>query len=678
MGTRIATTLLLSVMPALAQTIAVDTSGVLPGPIRVAADAVRLLVEWPDERGRAWTADFALDARKPLITSIAVAGRTVVASARPFYRCETGRRRGGWDAFFDFPPSAPEGTRSFLGEFHPQSARARTSGDRVELAFDGMKLGIFEGEIRYIFYPGSRLIEQQAVVKTGQPDVAYFYDAGLRIGSPADLTAGGTMNSEVSYFDTAGNFRTIAPPYGSERLPAAVRYRALAARTPAGSVAVFPAPHQYFFARDYTTNMGYVWYNAWRGNISIGIRQLPDDDSPYYPWMNALPGSEQEMRMFLVVDDAPARETLDGVLRYTHGDRFPKLGGYVTFAPHWHLAYTMQARERGFDWEPPFKPAMQAAGIDAAMIMDFHGDGHPGDPGEARINELRDYFRATRAQSGKDFLLIPAEEANVHLGGHWAIVFPRPVYWFMDRKPDQPFLTSDPKLGAVYRVGNPEEAWDMVRRENGYAYQTHPRTKGSTGYPDAIRDTFYFRDPRYIGTGWKAMPSDLSSPRLGERAFRTVDDMNNLGLRKVMLGEVDVFQLDSTHELYAHLNINYVRLPSLPSWDNYGQLLDAVAHGDTFISTGEVLIPGATVSGTEGTVTATVTVDHTFPLRMAEIVWGDGSATHRKIIPLDQTREFGHDRFEWSAEAKNWKWARLAVWDVAGDGAFTNPVWKKE
>ncbi len=665
-----------SVLPVVAQTIAVDLSAVRPGPARVAVTAATLQVEWPDERGRPWTASFALDSRKPLISSIAVSGKTVIANARPFYRAETGRRRGGWDAFFDFPGSAPEGTRSFLGEFHPKSARARSAGDRLEIAFDGMRLGIFEGEIRYIFYPGSRLVEQQAALKTDQPDVAYFYDAGLRVGAPADLTAGGTMNSAVSYFDTAGNFQTVAPPYGSERRPAAVRYRALAARVSGGSVAVFPAPHQYFFARDYTTNMGYVWYNAWRGNLSIGIRQLPDDDSPYYPWMNAPPGTEQEMRMFMVVNDAPARETLEGVLRYTHGDRFEKLPGYVTFAPHWHLAYTMQAREHGFDWVPPFKPAMQAAGIDAAMIMDFHGDGHPGDSGDLRTAELRDYFRATRAQSGKDFLLIPAEEANVHLGGHYALVFPHPVYWFMERKPGQPFLANDPKLGALYRVSNPRELWDMVLRENGYVYQTHPRTKGSTGYPDAIRDSFYFRDPRYLGVGWKAMPSDLSSPRLGERAFRTVDDMNNLGLKKIMIGEVDVFQLDSTHELYGHLNINYVRLPALPSWDNYGRLLDAVAKGDGFISTGEVLIPGAKLSGTAGAVTATVTVDYTFPLRMAEIVWGDGAATHRKIIPLDETREFGHTRFEWTAEAKDWKWVRLAVWDVAGDGAFTNPVWR--
>ena len=46
---------------------------------------------------------------------------------------------------------------------------------------------------------------------------------------------------------------------------------------------------------------------------------------------------------------------------------------------------------------------------------------------------------------------------------------------------------------------------EMVRREHGMLYQTHPRTKSSFGYPDKVRQTDYFLDPRYIGAGWKAM-----------------------------------------------------------------------------------------------------------------------------------------------------------------------------
>ena len=163
---------------------------------------------------------------------------------------------------------------------------------------------------------------------------------------------------------------------------------------------------------------------------------------------------------------------------------------------------------------------------------------------------------------------------------------------------------------------------------SGYVYQTHPRTKGSTGYPDKIRDTDYFRDARYIGTGWKALPSDLSSPRLGERAFKILDDMNNWGLHKRTIGEVDVFQVDTSHELYAHMNVNYLRLPELPDFDHYGQLLDVMAKGDGFISTGEIVLPNAAIKGDGDSLRVKTKIQYTFPLRLAEIVWGDGHETH--------------------------------------------------
>ena len=46
------------------------------------------------------------------------------------------------------------------------------------------------------------------------------------------------------------------------------------------------------------------------------------------------------------------------------------------------------------------------------------------------------------------------------------------------------------------------------------------------------------------------MPADLSRPRLGERVLDLLDDMANWG-RKYVLGEVDVFKIDHTHELTA-------------------------------------------------------------------------------------------------------------------------------
>ncbi len=659
-----------------AAAVPLDVSQVRPGPVAVEARAESVVVRWPDEASRTWQAEFSLDPARPLITSIGVAGKAVLERGRPLYWCSTGKRRGGWDAFFDFPPTHPDGTRSFTGDFRLRSARARTIGDRAELLFDGLEMGIFRGGIAYTFFPGSRLIQQVAVVTTQEPDSAYYYDTGIRMGADADRRAGGNMASEVAYFNTRGQLR-VADSQGPERAPVAVRYRTIAARTARGSVAVFPPPHQYFFARDFTSNLAQAWHAAWRGDVLIGVRQLPDDNTRYYPWMNAPPGTEQRMSVFYLVSDAAPQAALEDVLRYTNRDRFPPLEGYRTLAVHWHLAYTVQAMEKGFDWVPPFKPVLKAMGVDAAVIMDFHGDGHPQDLTELRLKELEAYFRACRAQSDSDFLLIPSEEANVHLGGHWALVFPKPVYWFMNRPANAEFRGSQPKYGTVYSVANAQELLEMVRQESGLMYQTHPRTKGSTGFPDKIRETEHFRDPRYLGGGWKAMPSDLSSPRLGERSLKLLEDMNNWGLRKRLLGEVDVFQLDETHELYAHMNVNYVRLSAVPDWDNYGRFLQALANGESFITTGEVLLPRVSITAASPReIAVRAEVRWTFPLLVAEVVWGDGTETFRKMIPLETTRQFWSSSYEWKVEANNWKWARVAVWDVAGNGAFINPVWR--
>lgn len=647
------------------------------GPVTVTAAADTATVAWPDKNGRPCTAVFSLDPARPLITSISINGKKIVERAQPVYRASTGKRRGGFDQFFDFPPSHPDGTRSFLADFKLSAGRATYDGERVDIAFDGLKLGIFKGSIHYLFYPGSNLIQQRAIVSTDEPDTAYFYDAGIRMAVDEDRRAGGTMDADIHYFDTTGKLTQVKSPHASEWNPVAARYRSLATASGGGSIAVFPPPHRYFMARDYTSNMGYVWHTAWRGNVSLGIRQLPDDNSPYYPWMNAPPGTRQELDLFLLLEDRPAADVLQSVLAYTHRDRYPALPGYKTFAPHWHYAYTMQAMEKGNDWTPPFKPVLKEMGVNMAMIMDFHGDGHPYDLTETRTKELKAYFDACRAQSDPNFTLIPSEEMSTYLGGHWGIVFPKPVYWFMKRGPNDAFKSEDPKYGTVYHIGNEKDAIELIRAEHGYMYQTHPRTKGSTGFPDKIKDSEQVRSDFHLGAGWKAMNTDLSSPRLGDRGFKTVDDMNNWGFHKRLIGEVDVFQLDSTHELYGHMNLNYLRLSEQPSFDRWGDALRAVANGDYFTTTGEVLFPKATVSGVPGTITAQADVTWTFPLRMAEIVWGDGRETHYETIPLSATKEFGKQNFTWTAKAPGWTWARLAVWDVAGNGAFTTPVWSK-
>jgi hypothetical protein len=110
---------------------------------------------------------------------------------------------------------------------------------------------------------------------------------------------------------------------------------------------------------------------------------------------------------------------------------------------------------------------------------------------------------------------------------------------------------------------------------------------------------------------------------------------------------VDVFQLDSTHELYSHMNVNYLRIPAVPSFDRWSDALAALARGDYFATTGEVLLPRTSLLPNSDQITAKVAATWTFPLRMAEIVWGDGQETHRQTIPLTDTKEFDQRDFTW-------------------------------
>ena len=67
-----------------------------------------------------------------------------------------------------------------------------------------------------------------------------------------------------------------------------------------------------------------------------------------------------------------------------------------------------------------------------------------------------------------------------------------------------------------------------------------------------------------------------------------------------------------------------------------------VRQGDFFTTTGEILLPEVQITeGAGGRIVVRARIQHTFPLNMAEVVWGNGSETHRKIIPLTETRPFG-------------------------------------
>jgi hypothetical protein len=482
-----------------------------------------------------------------------------------------------------------------------------------------------------------------------------------------------------------------------------VRHRTIVAEGESGAVACFPPPHQFQFPRDYSTNLAFVWagegYQGLEGKAGFGVRQHKDGGGNFVPWFNAPPDVTHRMGMFCLLTSGDARGALDETLKLTHGDRFVELPGYKTFTSHYHMATAVKAmreREAGFERKrpPPYVNVLKEMGVNLVHQGEFHGDGHPRDPGPLRLPEMQAMFDECARWSDESFLLMPGEEANVHLGltlpgkhpGHWMCLFPRPVYWTMVRAADQPFVEEVAPYGKVYHVGDRGDMIRLLKEERGLAWSAHPRIKASSWTPDIFRNEDFFLAEFWLGGAWKAMPGDLSREKLGERVLNLLDDMANWGQRKYVPGEVDVFTIDSTHELYGNMNINYVQLDRVPRFgDGWQSVLDILSQGKFFVTTGEVLISKFEVGGKQsGDVVQlaggesphlVAEVKWTFPLSFAEVISGDGQQVYRERIELTDTAAHGNRTLTLRPRLAGRRWVRLEVWDVAANGAFTQPVW---
>ncbi|MCP4816036.1 MAG: hypothetical protein GY888_26260, partial [Planctomycetaceae bacterium] len=65
----------------------------------------------------------------------------------------------------------------------------------------------------------------------------------------------------------------------------------------------------------------------------------------------------------------------------------------------------------------------------------------------------------------------------------------------------------------------------------------------------------------------------------------------------------------------------------------------------------------------------------TFPLDYAEIITGNGKVVKRQRLDLTNTNSFGEKNLVVDVNLAGQRWVRLEVWDIATNGAFTQPVW---
>ena len=695
----------------------------------------QLTVTWKGAREAELRARFGIDNGQPLVRDLAIrkgtaAWATLGENLKPEYRVVTGVRRmstqqadplrqagveltpdvvakNRWYAFWDAPlfipppPAAGRGqsaartlgsprTESEIkhasASFSSSSCTVKTDGNSLETAFPGLSMGMFTGDLRFTVYRGTNLIRMDAVASTQEEWVAYKYDAGLSGFST-------TMTPRVNWQDTGGHDQQYAfgGVVNETIVPLKASNRMLIAEAKAGSIAAFPMPHTFFFTREVDTNLGYVWYRLDEGKrFAFGVRQAEREENPQYvenfALFNAPPGTKQRMGMYFYVSPDSAESTRQSVLAFTHDDKFKPVPGYKTMVNHFHLRFTDRVKASGsFDTPIQDLAAMRSLGLNIIGLSDFHGDLHANDPGPLRFKDQKDYREATRRASDADFLITPWEEPSAYFGGHYNIMFPKNVYWSKVRQAGQPFTESDSTYGKVYHTGSAEDVQSMMDAEGAYWYHAHPRTKGTTGYPDLIFDKAWTKNDRYLGGAFKpGMGMDLSEVRLCEwRCFDSTDTMNNLyarsGLRpKYIIADIDTYQKGPEDDLYPNFPVNYLKLDRVPGPDeDWTPVLKALRDGNFFVTTGEILIPAYSVEGTGDRRTITADVDWTFPLSFVEVVWGDGKKIDRQVIPATELPAFGSKRFSIPFDARGKAWVRFAVWDSAGNGAFVQPVWIK-
>jgi hypothetical protein len=610
----------------------------------------------------------------------------------------------------DLPRTEAEITHASVS-YQSSTCKVATAGNQLSVTFDGLKLGIFAGDLRFIAYKGTNLLRQEAVAKTQEPSVAYIYKAGLKGFSV-------TPETKLIWRDTAEHTQTQYFGGAPNTEPVALRARNRMAILDVGpgSLAVFPSPHKFFFAREDEVNLGYVYYSKDNdSSFSLGV-MWPDQGEGYHPWgatdaewkrrtetsrghadnyalFNAPAGTEQRMAVYYYLNAGDDRSTRESVLAYTHNDVFKPVPGYKVMTGHFHTDFNEQLRDRKtLDYQPPWVAVFRALGVNILYLADFHDDSHPSDPGPLRFAEQKVYFEGSQRVSDKDFLVIPAEEPDAYIGGHWYLMTPKPVYYTHtlgphepkagpspgnSRPEGQPFEEDLPEYGHVYHLGSGEDILNFINKENAIMWTTHPETKNSEGYPRAYKDQPFFLSDRFIGASWESLPVDLSEKEECEvRCFGVEDDMSNWAPKaKFMITEGDTYTKWPDDETYPQLAINYLKLDKVPLYnESWSPVLEAIRRGDLYGTNGEVLFHNWGVQGSGANSVYTASIEYTFPLEFADLVWSDGSKVEHKFIDLKDTMPFGKKEFKIPFDATGKKWIRLSVWDSTGSGAWDNPI----
>ena len=397
----------------------------------MAADA--LTVAWSGDRNQELRLRFGIASGVPTIQELAVkrgsgSWGVLAANATPDFRVISGLRRMSnqqmsplrglgveltpqivdrfrWEPFWDAPldlgapggrignpppaegvanqpglPRRPEEIKRAAAVYRVTTCDVKTNGARLEITFPGVQLGVFSGSLRYSVFKGSNLIQQEMLASTNEPWVAYKYHAGLK-----GLSTGN--GARVVWRDIANNWQDyrFGGVKNDDEVPLATTARlVIAERGPAGSIAAFPPPHTFFWAREIAINLGYNFYKKDTDtSFSFGVRQADQEHESENPANFALysarPGTTQRMTVFLYPTADPAQTAYESAAAFTHGDHYKPVAGYQVMNHHYHMDLGSRLGAAGsLDAEIPDLVALKALGINIVSQIDsVSGGGEP-------------------------------------------------------------------------------------------------------------------------------------------------------------------------------------------------------------------------------------------------------------------------------------------------------------
>lgn len=707
-----------------------------------------LSVVWDGDSGIVVRIQICIIDEKPWIADISTRSKhgkwsQIVSGVLPEYRIVSGLRRVTqqqtepleklgieidaqkleeikWDAFWDAPlylddkpplshkssipadapfltqpgmPRKPSEVQRTVANYKVKTVRVVTNGARIELFFDGVEAGIFKGYLQFDIYKGSNLIRQMLVARTDMPSVAFKFDTGLTGLQLHD-------SSQLSWIDLAGNFQKYQFGGIVNEKPVIIKnkYRLLQAETAHGTIIAFPPPHSFYWARESEENLGYGWYKKEsEETFSFGIRQAEIEENPEFyhnfALYSARPGKWQRMPVFYYISPEKGKPSMEEVLAFTHGDCYKRLSGYKVMGHHYHVNLVERFNKGHEESMINDVETMKSIGVNIFGVIDGVRGPARHERGEAFLDALASYYDVARKLSDKDFLLMPSDENSTDgrppfLGGHYDLLPSKPIFWRPGRSEERPLSEPHPKYGKVYNLGTPADLMYMSEEENILISLPHPNTKGSTGYPEAFKDSPYFLHRNYFSLGYRwGMGIDASEIRLGDYRFLSLwDETNNWMAQKHLPPKFALAISEArsdkgyrgrppSDDAYGMSPVNYLKLDRVPGVDDMSSVINVLRSGQYFITTGEVLIPFFEIKGEGDRLTIVAEVEWTFPLDFVEIVFGDGYKIKREIISTTELLPFGKKRFEIPFKSDGNRWVRFAAWDIAANGAMVQPVW---